>query len=185
MAHLLGKKAMVNAAHKSRRLVYTRALLMKCPFCSHLESKVTDSRAAVTSDVIRRRRECERCERRFTTYERIEDVLPMIVKKDGRRELFDRQKVLSGVRRACEKRNVPLERMEQITDEVERELIDSGDKEVQSLSAGEKVMIRLRSTDDIAYVRFASVYRSFRDIEEFRTELDRLAQTKGPEGGGT
>jgi transcriptional repressor NrdR len=156
---------------------------MKCPFCFHLESKVTDSRAAATGDVIRRRRECERCERRFTTYERIEDVLPMIVKKDGRRELFDRQKVLSGVRRACEKRNVPLERMEQITDEVERELIDSGDKEVQSLSVGEKVMIRLRGTDDIAYVRFASVYRSFRDIEEFRTELDRLAQAKGPDGG--
>ena len=156
---------------------------MKCPFCAHLESKVTDSRVATAGDVIRRRRECEGCTRRFTTYERVEEVLPLIVKKDGRREMFDRQKLLSGLRRACEKRAVPLQKLEEIVDGIERDLIDSGEKEVPSPRIGERVMSRLRALDEIAYVRFASVYRSFRDLDEFREELDRLASTKEREGG--
>ena len=149
---------------------------MKCPFCSHLESKVTDSRVATAGDVIRRRRECEECARRFTTYERVEEVLPLVVKKDGRREMFDRQKLLSGLRRACEKRAVPLEKLEAVVDGIERDLIDSGEKEVLATRIGERVMTHLRALDDIAYVRFASVYRSFRDLDEFREELDRLAR---------
>src|SRR5689334_25409084 len=112
---------------------------MKCPFCAHLESKVTDSRASATSDVIRRRRECEACARRFTTYERVEEVLPLVVKKDGRREAFERQKALAGLRRACDKRAVPLERIEQIVESIERELMDTGDKEVPSEKVGELV----------------------------------------------
>jgi transcriptional repressor NrdR len=151
---------------------------MKCPFCTHQESKVIDSRLSAAGDVTRRRRECEQCARRFTTYERVEEVLPAVVKKDGRREMFDRQKVLSGLRKACDKRAVPLERLEQVVDTIERELIDSGDKEVPAKSIGEKVMTHLRRIDDIAYVRFASVYRSFRDLDELRGELDRLAEDR-------
>ena len=151
---------------------------MKCPFCSHLESKVTDSRVAAAGDVIRRRRECEECARRFTTYERVEEVLPLVVKKDGRRELFDRQKLLIGLRRACEKRAIVSDKLEAIVDAIERDLIDSGDKEVSAKSIGERVMPRLRALDDIAYVRFASVYRSFKDLDELREELDRLAETR-------
>lgn len=151
---------------------------MKCPFCSHADSKVTDSRVTTAGDVIRRRRECEGCERRFTTYERVEEVLPFVVKKDGRRELFDRQKVLAGLRRACEKRAVPLERLERVVDTIERDLIDSGDKEVRSDGIGERVMTQLRAVDDIAYVRFASVYRSFHDLKELRSELDALERRK-------
>ena len=147
---------------------------MKCPFCSHLESKVTDSRVATAGDVIRRRRECEGCVRRFTTYERVEEVLPLVVKKDGRREMFDRQKLLGGLRRACDKRAIAIERLESIVDSIERELIDSGEKELTAISVGERVMKHLRTLDDIAYVRFASVYRSFRDLEEFRSELDKI-----------
>lgn len=155
---------------------------MRCPFCSHLESKVTDSRLSTAGDVTRRRRECEQCARRFTTYERVEEIVPLVVKKDGRREMFDRQKLMSGLRRACDKRAVPLERLEGIVDAIERELIDSGDKEVSAQVVGEKVMAHLRHTDEIAYVRFASVYRSFRDIAEFMTEIENIArarQTKG------
>ncbi len=147
---------------------------MKCPFCGHLESKVTDSRAGTAGDVIRRRRECEGCARRFTTYERVEEVVPLVVKKDGRREAFDRQKALSGLRRACDKRAVPLERIEQIVDAIERELIDSGDKEIASEKVGERVMAHLRGVDPVAYVRFASVYRQFKDIDELRSEIDLL-----------
>ena len=139
---------------------------MKCPFCGQLESKVTDSRAGTSGDVIRRRRECETCARRFTTYERVEEVLPLVVKKDGRRESFERQKVLGGLRRACDKRAIPLERMESIVDAIERELMDGG----------EKVMAHLREVDPVAYVRFASVYRQFRDIDELRSEIDQLAR---------
>ncbi len=153
---------------------------MRCPFCSHLESKVTDSRTGAAGDVIRRRRECESCSRRFTTYERVEDVLPLVVKKDGRREAFQRQKLLSGIKRACEKRSIPIEAMERAADEVEKDLIDAQDKEVASKVIGEKVMDKLRALDDIAYVRFASVYRSFRDIDEFRAELERVAATPRP-----
>lgn len=148
---------------------------MKCPFCAHPESKVTDSRVGAAGDVIRRRRECEGCERRFTTYERVEEVLPLLVKKDGRREAFDRQKVLSGLRRACDKRAVPLERLERIVDAIERELMESGEKEVRSEQVGERVMAHLREVDPVAYVRFASVYRQFRDIDELRSEIEQLS----------
>jgi transcriptional repressor NrdR len=149
---------------------------VKCPFCSHIESKVIDSRVGAGSDVIRRRRECEKCERRYTTYERVEEVLPLVVKKDGRREIFDRQKLLAGLRKACDKRAVPLGRLEAVIDTIERELIDSGDKEVTAHAVGEKVMTELRKVDEIAYVRFASVYRSFKDIQEFQAELESLSR---------
>ena len=151
---------------------------MKCPFCANLESKVIDSRLATSGDVTRRRRECEKCSRRFTTYERVEDVLPLVVKKDMRREPFDRQKLLGGVRKACDKRAIAHERLEQLVDSIERELVDAGDREVSADALGEKVMLRLRDLDEVAYVRFASVYRSFRDIAEFQKELDRIAENK-------
>ncbi|WP_394837770.1 transcriptional regulator NrdR [Pendulispora rubella] len=151
---------------------------MKCPFCAHLESKVTDSRLSAAGDVTRRRRECESCARRFTTYERVEEVVPLVVKNDGRRENFDRQKLLAGMRKACEKRNIALERIEAIVDQIERELIDTGDKEVGAQQVGERVMNHLRALDDIAYVRFASVYRSFRDLDEFRAELEKIAKLR-------
>ncbi len=147
---------------------------MRCPFCAHIESKVIDSRASGPADVIRRRRECEKCERRFTTYERVEDVVPAVVKKDGRREPFDRQKVMMGLSRACEKRPVSREALDSLVDRVERALIDSGEKEVSARTIGERVMVELATVDDIAYVRFASVYRSFRDISELRAEVERV-----------
>lgn len=149
---------------------------MKCPFCPSLESKVTDSRLSASGDVTRRRRECETCGRRFTTYERVEEVLPLVVKKDGRREVFDRQKVLAGLRRACDKRAVPIEQLEKIVDDVERDLAETQEKEVSAQSIGERVMTHLRAVDDIAYVRFASVYRRFRDIEELRVEVEKVAK---------
>lgn len=149
---------------------------MRCPFCAHLDSKVTDSRAGAAGDVIRRRRECESCERRFTTYERVEEVMPLVVKKDGRREAFDRQKVLAGLRRACDKRAVPAERLDALVDALERALMDSGEKEIASGAIGEQAMARLRDVDEVAYVRFASVYRSFKDIDELRTEIESLAR---------
>ena len=157
---------------------------MKCPFCANAESRVTDTRASAQGDVVRRRRECESCARRFTTYERVEEVLPLVAKRDGRREMFDRQKVLLGMRKACEKRPISLETIEGAVDQIERDLIDSGDKEVSATSVGERVMRHLRRLDDIAYVRFASVYRSFRDLDEFRAELEKLARDRkdGPEG---
>lgn len=151
---------------------------MKCPFCAHLDTKVTDSRTSTACDVVRRRRACEACERRFTTYERVEEVMPLVVKKDGRREPFDRNKIMLGLRRACEKLAVPSERLDQLVSEVERELSASGEREVSSLSVGEKVVERLRGVDPIAYVRFASVYRSFKDLHELREELDNLAKEK-------
>lgn len=152
---------------------------MKCPFCAHMDSKVTDSRVGAAGEVIRRRRECEKCERRFTTYERVEEVLPLVVKRDGRREVFDRQKVLGGLRRACDKRAVPLATLEQLVDAIERELIDSGDKEVSSEAVGERVMKHLREVDPVAYVRFASVYRQFKDIDELRSEIEELSKHHG------
>jgi transcriptional repressor NrdR len=148
---------------------------MKCPFCAHVESKVIDSRLAASGDVTRRRRECEKCARRFTTYERVEDVLPLIIKKDMRREPFDRQKLLGGIRKACDKRAIAHDRLEQLVDSIEHELVESGDREVSADKLGELVMLRLRELDEVAYVRFASVYRSFRDIAEFQKELDRIA----------
>ena len=153
---------------------------MKCPFCSHLESKVIDSRLGASGDVTRRRRECEQCARRFTTYERVEDVLPLVVKKDMRREPFDRQKLLGGIRKACDKRAVGSERLEALVDSIEHELVENGDREVSADKLGEMVMVRLRDVDEVAYVRFASVYRSFRDIAEFQEELDRMKSDKPP-----
>jgi transcriptional repressor NrdR len=151
---------------------------MRCPFCAHLESKVIDSRASGAGDVIRRRRECEKCERRFTSRERVEDVLPLVVKSDGRREPFDRQKVLGGLRKACDKRAVALADLEAIVDLVERELVEGEANEVSAKDVGERVMGELRKLDEVAYVRFASVYRSFRDIEEFRSEVEKVARAR-------
>jgi len=147
---------------------------MKCPFCGSENDKVIDSRISQGGDVTRRRRECESCERRYTTYERVEQVLPMVVKKDQRREPFDREKVLAGLRRACEKRPIEWEKVDALVNTIERELAGSGDKEVDSSSIGEQVMAGLRELDQVAYVRFASVYRSFKDIREFMAELRQL-----------
>ena len=155
---------------------------MKCPFCTHLESKVTDSRVGTAGDVIRRRRECESCARRFTTYERVEDVLPTVVKKDGRREPFDRQKLVRGLRIACNKRPVSIERIEAIADAIEREAQESERREVTASELGDRVMHHLRELDEVAYVRFASVYRSFRDIDEFLSELGKLVKQRAPRG---
>ena len=151
---------------------------MRCPFCAHQESKVIDSRVSTAGDVIRRRRECESCTRRFTSRERVEDVLPVVVKKDGVRQPFDREKVLRGVRLACNKRPVAMDRIEKFIDELERDLVESEAKEVESQELGERVMKKLRELDEVAYVRFASVYRSFRDIDEFRSELDKMARAR-------
>jgi transcriptional repressor NrdR len=147
---------------------------MKCPFCGTLDNRVIDSRLSQGGEVTRRRRECEGCERRYTTYERVEQVLPLVVKKDGRREPFDRIKILAGLRRACEKRPVSAEQLEQLVDKIERELVETGEKELPSSQVGESVMEGLRELDPVAYVRFASVYRSFKDIQEFMAELSDL-----------
>ncbi|MCC6807924.1 MAG: transcriptional repressor NrdR [Deltaproteobacteria bacterium] len=148
---------------------------MKCPFCGHGENSVVDSRLGRDSVVIRRRRECEACKKRFTTYERIEELLPNVVKKDGRREPFDRMKVISGVKKACEKRPVSLETIELLVDQVEHRLQEAGEAEVPSTRVGEEVMKQLVKLDQVAYVRFASVYRQFKDIGEFMSELEGLA----------
>jgi transcriptional repressor NrdR len=147
---------------------------MKCPFCGHLDNKVIDSRLSQGGEVTRRRRECDQCARRYTTYERVEEVLPLVIKKDGRREPFERLKVASGLRRACEKRPVSAEAVDRIVDRIERELVESGEKEVASSLVGERCMEALRETDQVAYVRFASVYRSFKDIHEFMSALSTL-----------
>jgi transcriptional repressor NrdR len=151
---------------------------VKCPFCSHLESKVIDSRVSSAGDVTRRRRECEACVRRFTTYERVEEALPLVIKKDGRREPFDRQKVMTGLKKACEKRAVPLSTLEDVADKIERELLDLGEKEVSAQAVGERVMAHLKGLDGIAYIRFASVYRSFQDIGELMVELEKMREQK-------
>lgn len=151
---------------------------MKCPFCGHPENKVLESRVGGDGDVVRRRRECESCARRFTTYERIEEILPTVVKKNGRREPYERAKLVSGLRIACNKRPVPADQIEAIADHVERDLQESGRKEVSSSELGEHVMQRLRDLDEVAYVRFASVYKSFRDIDEFMMELGKLVKSK-------
>jgi transcriptional repressor NrdR len=144
---------------------------------------VTDSRVSAAGDVIRRRRECESCARRFTSRERVEDVLPVVVKKSGVREPFEREKVLRSVRLACNKRPVAIDRIERFIEELERDLAESEAKEVSSQEIGEKVMRKLRELDEVAYVRFASVYRSFRDIEEFRSELDKMARARAVAAG--
>ena len=152
---------------------------MKCPFCTHDDTRVVDSRLGKEGNNIRRRRECIDCERRFTTYERVEETLPLVIKKDGRREVFDRQKIISGIQRACEKRPVSIATIEKVVDQMEVKLQESGEKEVAASRIGEAIMEALQSLDEVAYVRFASVYRQFRDINEFMSELtDILA--KGP-----
>lgn len=151
---------------------------MTCPFCSHNEDKVIDSRESREGDVIRRRRECLKCERRFTTYERIEEVPYMVVKKDGRREKFERQKVLNGLLKACEKRPVPMNNLAEIVDEVESLISDRAEREVSTIEIGELLMRRLALLDKIAYVRFASVYRDFQDVEAFLNELKDLIRQK-------
>ena len=149
---------------------------MRCPFCGHLEDRVVDSREAQDGQATRRRRECLGCERRFTTYERVEESLPALVKKDGRREAFDRRKVVEGLRRACQKRPVSQERIEEMATQVERRLQESGEKEVPSSAVGELVMDLLRAEDPVAYVRFASVYRDFRDVGEFTAAVEDLRE---------
>jgi transcriptional repressor NrdR len=151
---------------------------MKCPFCGHLEDKVVDSRESKEGESIRRRRECLKCERRFTSYERIDEIPYMVIKKDGRRERFDRQKVLAGVMRACEKRPVSMGKMEQIVNEVESFVIDSPERERTSSEVGGVIMEKLQQLDKVAYIRFASVYRDFKDVNEFREELEKLLNGK-------
>ena len=151
---------------------------MTCPFCGHPQDKVVDSRESKEGDVIRRRRECLACERRFTTYERIDEIPYMVVKKDGRREKFDRQKVLTGLLKACEKRPVGMAKLAEIVDEVEGKLSQSADRELPTTEIGELLMDRLRNLDKIAYVRFASVYRDFQDEEAFFHELKTLMRQK-------
>ena len=154
-------------------------LPMKCPFCNHLENRVIDSRLSKDGDITRRRRECVQCDKRYTTYERIEEILPMVVKKDGRREQFDRLKIKAGVQRACEKRPVSVEKLDQLISEIERYYLDRGDREIQSQDIGATVMVKLKELDEVAYVRFASVYREFKDIGEFMKELKSLKDS-GP-----
>ncbi len=151
---------------------------MRCPFCGYTESKVIDSRPADEGASIRRRRECLSCGRRFTTYETVESMPMMVVKKDGSRQSFDRQKVLGGMIRACEKRPVPLAELEKIATEIELDLQNSMEREISSEAIGEKVMERLRNVDQVAYVRFASVYRQFKDIPTFMEELTKLMEEK-------
>ncbi|MGO9096509.1 MAG: transcriptional regulator NrdR [Bryobacteraceae bacterium] len=151
---------------------------MTCPFCGHLQDKVVDSRESKEGDVIRRRRECLACERRFTTYERIDEIPYMVIKKDGRREKFDRQKVLAGLLKACEKRPVAMGKLAEIVDEVESRLMESPERELSTTVIGELLMGRLRTLDKIAYVRFASVYRDFQDEEAFFNELKTLIRQK-------
>ena len=151
---------------------------MKCPFCGHPESKVIDSRPADENASIRRRRECLACGKRFTTYETVESLPIVVIKKDGSRQSFDRNKVLRGMIRACEKRPVSLAELERIADEIEQELQNSMEREIRTADIGEKVMERLRSVDQVAYVRFASVYRQFKDIDTFMAELNKLLAEK-------
>jgi transcriptional repressor NrdR len=151
---------------------------MKCPFCGFANDKVVDSRESKEGASIRRRRECLKCEKRFTTYERIDEIPYMVVKKDGRREKFERQKVLAGLLRACEKRPISMGRMEQIVNDVEQFVVDSPERERTATELGELIMDRLQHIDKVAYIRFASVYRDFQDVSEFHSELERLSGSK-------
>jgi transcriptional repressor NrdR len=153
---------------------------MRCPFCGETEDKVIDSRASKDAGEIRRRRECEGCHRRYTTYERIEDALPIVAKRDGRREPFDREKLLRGLKRACAKRPVSFEQLEKLAEEVERDLCDGSEREIRSKAIGEAVLPALRALDEVAYVRYASIYRDFRDVDEFMRELGDLMKQRKP-----
>ncbi len=151
---------------------------MKCPFCDDVEDKVVDSRMAKEGEVIRRRRECLSCKRRYTTYERVEETMPAVVKKDGRREPFDRGKIVSGLKKACEKRPIGTATIETVTDRIEKRIQDMGETEIVSTAVGEEVMRELSQLDQVAYVRFASVYREFKDIDQFMDEIKTLAQQR-------
>lgn len=156
---------------------------MKCPYCEKAHNKVIDSRLSKDRTVIRRRRECLGCSKRFTTYERVEEILPMVVKKDGRREPFSRQKILDGMKKACQKRPISMNDLESFVDQLEKGIQDSGEKEISSDIIGEQIMARLHELDDVAFVRFASVYRRFQDINDFMRELkDLLNKRSRPEG---
>jgi transcriptional repressor NrdR len=151
---------------------------VKCPFCDELEDKVVDSRMAKEGQVIRRRRECLSCKRRYTTYERVEESLPMVAKKDSRREPFDRGKILNGLTKACEKRPISTTTIEAVTDRIEKRVQEMGETEIPSRIVGEEVMKELHDLDQVAYVRFASVYREFKDIDQFMDELKALARER-------
>ena len=153
---------------------------MKCPSCANMENKVVDSRTNRDGDMTRRRRECLNCGERFTTYERIEKTPLLVIKQDGRREEFDRNKILSGVQKACQKRPVSLEQMEALVDGIERYFQDSGEKEISAVSVGEKVVKELYNLDGVAYVRFASVYRDFKDVNEFMAEINGIIKNRKP-----
>ena len=154
---------------------------MKCPFCSGIDSKVADSRLSRDKETIRRRRQCLSCGRRFTTSERVESVMPMVVKRDGRREPFNRLKIMSGLRKACEKRPISIDHLERIVNRIEQGIQEAGEREVKSTVIGQKVTDELRSLDGVAYVRFASVYRQFKDINEFMDELTELLGNRAKE----
>jgi transcriptional repressor NrdR len=154
---------------------------LRCPFCQNMDDRVIDSRLSKDGDMIRRRRECSHCQRRFTTYERVEETLPLVIKKDGRRETFDRGKILAGLQRACEKRPISVEVLEKLIDRIEQRLQDAGEREVHSREIGEQIMQELQNLDEVAYVRFASVYRSFKDVNEFMNEVKELLE-KGQKG---
>ncbi len=151
---------------------------MRCPYCTQIDNKVIDSRLSKDGRTIRRRRECLGCSRRFTTYEKLEEVLPMVIKKDGRREPFNREKIISGIRKACQKRPVSVPRMEEFVDQLEVYFQELGRKEIDSKEIGERVITNLKDWDEVAYVRFASVYRQFRDINEFMSELEGILKTR-------
>ena len=151
---------------------------MKCPACQHPETKVVDSRVSKEGAAIRRRRECLKCGYRFTTYERVEMHLPMVIKKDGRREAFSRQKIIEGIKKACQKRPISMDQIEAFVSELERELMETGEREIPSSEIGERVMAKLHEWDDVAYVRFASVYRQFQDVNEFIEQIQKLLESK-------
>jgi transcriptional repressor NrdR len=153
---------------------------MRCPFCKNENSKVVDSRPARNGRAIRRRRECLRCGERFTTYEQVEEIQPMVVKKDGRREPFERRKVIEGILKACEKRPISVNRVEAFVDELEKDIQEKGATEIDSKEIGEQVMSRLRQWDDVAYARFASVYKQFKDLKEFMAQLQELLAKESP-----
>ncbi len=152
---------------------------MKCPYCGFAQDRVVDSRESKEADSIRRRRECESCQKRFTTYERIDEIPYMVVKKDGRRERFERQKVLAGLLQACQKRPVSAGKLEAIVDETETFVMDSPERERTTSEIGELIMEHLKKLDTVAYIRFASVYRDFKDVREFKKELEQLLSHKG------
>ncbi len=165
---------------------------MKCPFCTGLDNKVIDSRLSKDGTVVRRRRECIACHRRFTTHEKVEEILPVVIKKDSRREIFDKGKILSGVQKSCSNRPISMDTIDNLVDRVEQYFQDKGDKEINCTEIGEIVMRELHQLDEVAYVRFASVYRQFKDITEFMTEVKELLGTreqrvrrKGQKGKGT